>query len=402
MSRLRSISLCAFTAALAVLSCTSLALGAEGDVRVFKFADRSFDRFTSAPGPQLRGFIRERYTRLVAFSPYFDTRTSWYPDALSYQDLYAIYSDGRTDTADKHPEWILRDDRGRRLYIPFGCENGTCPQYAGDPGNARFRRWWIDRAKAAIERGYRGIYVDDANMDMRVGDGRGKDRRPVDPRTGGPMTDAAWRRYVSGFVRQLRRELPPRAEVVLNALWYAGEARDRDVDVRRQLAAADTIVLEHGVNDDGLQGGDGPWSVREFLRYVDRRHAEGKSIVMYGGGGLPHQREYGLAGYLLVSNGRDAYGNPEAGTDPDRWWSGLDVSLGRARGVRYEWKGLIRRDFEHGMVLLNVPDAPTRHIELPPGLRALDGRPRTSVTLGPKRAAILATPAVVAAVERRR
>lgn len=402
MPRLTHILLCSFAALIVAFSCAGPVLASEGDVRVFKFADSSFDRFTSDPGPQLRGFIRERYTRLVAFAPYFDTRTRWYGNALAYQDLYAIYSDGRTETYKERPDWILRDRRGQRLFIPFGCENGTCPQYAGDITNAQFRRWWIDRAKQAIANGYKGIYVDDANMDMRVGDGNGEARRPVDRRTGQPMTDRAWRAYVAGFVAQLRRELPKNAEVVLNAIWYAGDdKRDRDPQVRRQLRAADTIVLEHGVNDDGLQGGDGEWSVRAFLDYVDRRHADGKAVVMYGGGETPAEHEYGLAGYLLASGPRDAFGRNDGGTDPDDWWRGLNVSLGRARGVRYEWNGLLRRDFEHGMVLLNDPDSPATRIELPSGLRGLDGRPRTSVTLGPKRGAVLMSPAAATAAARR-
>lgn len=402
MSRcLRSV-LCTFAALVVAFSCSGPVFAAEGDVRVFKFANSSFDRFTSDPGPALRGFIRERYSRMVAFSPYFDSRTSWYPNALAYQDLYAIYSDGRTDTADRHPEWILRDRRGRKLYIPFGCDNGSCPQYAGDVGDPRFRRWWIDRAKQAIADGYRGIFVDDANMDMRVGDGRGNAVRPIDERTGKPMTDRRWRAYVSAFLAQLRRELPKDAEIAMNALWYAGgEDRDRDKFVRRQLRAADTVVLEHALNDDGLQGGDGEWSARAWLRYVDRRHAQGTSIVVYDTGSTPAEHEYNLAGYLLVAGARDAFGRDEGGSDPDDWWRGLNVSLGRARGVRYDWNGLVRRDFEHGTVLLNTPDAPTRHVELPAGLHGLDGRPRSSITLPEKRGAVLMSPAAAAAAARR-
>ena len=366
------------------------ATAAEGVVRVFKVADSDFDRFSLDAGPERQRFIRDRYDRLVAFAPYFDERTSWYRDALAYQDLYAIYSDGRTDTAARHPEWILRDERGRRLFIPWGCANGRCPQYAGDVGDPAFRRWWIDRARTAIAAGYRGIYVDDANLDMRVSDARGNPRTPVDRRTGGPMTEAVWRRHVADFLGELRRALPAGTEIALNAQWYAGgDARERHPDVRRALAVADTIVLEHGVNDEGLQGGDGEWSMREYFRYVDRRHAEGKRVALYGGGASPAKREYSLAGYLMISAGRDAFGNWDVGSDPGNWWQGLDVRLGRARGVRYDWKGLIRRDFERGTVLMNEPNAPTRRITLPAGLRGLDGRTRRAVTLGARRAVVL-------------
>ena len=44
---------------------------------------------------------------------------------------------------------------------------------------------------------------------------------------------------------------------------------------------------------------------------------------------------YGLAGYFLISDGRDAMGNYPAGT-PEDWWSGYDTDLGEALGARYD------------------------------------------------------------------
>ena len=57
------------------------------------------------------------------------------------------------------------------------------------------------------------------------------------------------------------------------------------------------------------------------------------------------ERLYGLAGYFLISDGRDAMGNYQAGT-PDDWWAGYDTDLGEALGARYDLaNGVIRRDF---------------------------------------------------------
>jgi hypothetical protein len=397
MRPLPALVLSTIVAALLALS-PAPAPGAEGDVRVVKFADSSFDRFTSRPGPRLRRFIRERYTRMIAWSPYFDARTRWYRDALAYQDLYAIYRGSRP--ARRRPEWILRDGRGRRLYIPFGCERGTCPQYAGDIGNPAFRRWWISEARDALRAGYRGIYVDDVNMDLRVSDGHGREQAPVDPRTGRPMTEDDWRRYVADFAVQIRRALPG-AEIVHNALWFAGgEAGDGHPQVRRQLRAADVVNLERGINDPGLTGGDGPWSLRELLAWIDRRHADGTAVVLDAEGETPARREYELAGYLLVSTGRDLVGT-RRGSNPGSWWRGLSLALGRARGDRYEWNGVLRRDFEDGVVLLNEPDAPVRRLAVPGGLVDMHGRRRSAVTLGPRRAAVLVKPSVARAAARR-
>ena len=75
--------------------------------------------------------------RMLVFSPYFDSRLSWYPNGWVYKDLYAIGVG--SSMASAHPDWILRDSAGQALYIPFACSGGTCPQYAGDVGSPAFR-----------------------------------------------------------------------------------------------------------------------------------------------------------------------------------------------------------------------------------------------------------------------
>ena len=152
--------------------------------------------------------MRDHYDRALVYSPSFDTRTSWFPRGWVYYDSYAIYRGGSTAT--EHPEWILRDSSGNRLYIPYECSGGTCTQYAGDIGSSEFRQHIIGeiRAKlnsAAPSGGYKGVFVDDVNMDFRVGDGNGTSVRPIDPRTGAPMTLADWRRYFAEFMEEIDR-----------------------------------------------------------------------------------------------------------------------------------------------------------------------------------------------------
>ena len=90
--------------------------------------------------------------------------------------------------AKEHPDWILKDASGSRLYIPYNCDGGACTQYAADIGNPGWRRHYIDPAKARIARGYRGIFVDDVNLAFKVSNGTGQLVAPIDPRTGEPMT----------------------------------------------------------------------------------------------------------------------------------------------------------------------------------------------------------------------
>jgi hypothetical protein len=118
-----------------------------GRVLFARAADSSFDTYTYAPSSTQQQWMRDHFWRMRTYAPYFDSRLTWYPAAWAYKDVYAIYTG--TTLATQHPEWILRDGKGQRLYIPYACSNGTCPQYAADIGDPTFRARWWRRATAA-------------------------------------------------------------------------------------------------------------------------------------------------------------------------------------------------------------------------------------------------------------
>jgi Hypothetical glycosyl hydrolase family 15 len=367
------------SASAAVVSQTPGGSQASGEVRFVRVADSRFDRYTA--DSRHAGWFRRHFWRMVTFAPYFDSRLSWFRDAWAYSDLYAIYAG--SSLASSHPEWILRDAAGRRLYIPWGCSEGTCPQYAGDVGNPAFRAFWIRQARSTLARGYRGLFIDDVNLLRRVGNGEGREVAPVDPRTGDLMSLSRWRRYVAEFTEEIR-EAFPRAELVHNALWFAG----RDRFVRRQVAAADMVNLERGVNDSGLRGGGGRYGFETFLSYIDRLHERGVGVILQDNVTAIRRRRYALASYFLINSGRDAISN-HSGSRPGDWWPGYGVSLGVPRGPRYGWRRVLRRDFQRGFVLVNPPDAPAVSLRLERRPVDLAGRPRGSVTLGPAGGVVL-------------
>jgi Hypothetical glycosyl hydrolase family 15 len=353
-----------------------------GRVNFVKRTGPEFDRFTRNPTAQFSEWMRAKFWRAEVFTPYWDAKNDWYDNGWVYQDLYAIYTDRV-----HHPEWILKDAGGNRLYIPWGCENGSCPQYAADVGSPAYRAWFIDNLKQAMSKGYRGIWLDDVNLERRVGNGSGKEVAPIDPRTGAPMSQETWRRYVAEFVEEIRIALPG-AEILHNSIWFAVHGpRDRDPYVKRQIAAADYINIERGVNDDGLTGGDGEWSLNAVLGYVDRVHDAGKGVVLDAFDSSAQGREYNLAAYYLISTGNDGVGL--TAMTPENWWSAYDDDLGTPQGDRTEWQGLLRRDFANGMVLVNEPGAPRRTVELPGTFVDTSGRAVTSVTLDAKSGAVL-------------
>jgi hypothetical protein len=358
---------------------------AAGTVKFVKRTGPEFDRFTRSPTADFPAWMRSKFWRSEVFTPYFDDKTSWYPNGWVYSDLYAVYKD--SSLARTHPEWILKDGGGNKLYIPWGCSNGSCPQFAGDVGDPTYRAWWIAQARASLAHGYKGLWIDDVNLEFRVGNGSGDDVAPIDPRTGGTMTFENWRRYVAEFVEEIRAALPD-AEILHNSIWFAGAGqRDRDPYVKRQIAAADYINVERGVNDDGLTGGSGEWSLNALLGYIDRVHAAGKGVILDGFDDSTQGRAYSLASYFMISTGNDGVGL--TAMTPENWWGGYDVDLGAPRGGRTTWNGVMRRDFANGMALVNEPGAPTRTVQLGGTFYDADGNPVTSVTLRAKDGAVL-------------
>jgi hypothetical protein len=357
----------------------------QGIVHFLGGSNQAFDRFTSGLDPSYGAFLRRHMWRMVVYSPYFDDKTRWYPNGWAYEDAYAIYRESAL--ASQHPEWILRDQAGRPLFIPFACSRGGCPQYAADISSPAFRRQWIDRARASVAHGYRGLFIDDVNMAMRVGDGEGRPLVPIDRATGRPMRYDAWRGYMAQFMEEVRAAIP-HAELVHNVIWLAASPiRTADPFIRREIRAADYINLERGVNDSGLTGGGGPMSLSSLLAYVDAVHGLGRGAVLDGAATEAAGIEYSLAGYFLISEGNDLVS--AHGMTPAHWWTGFDVNLGEAKGPRYNWKGLVRRDFARGMSLVAAPERVPHSVTLPTAMRTLDGRTVTSLELAPASGAVL-------------
>jgi hypothetical protein len=345
----------------------------EGQVRLAKAAGSDMDGPMTHASRARRAWFRNHYARMKAYAPWFNPRLRWYRQAWAYQDLYAVYSDSREDGS--RMRFVLRDGSGRRLYIPWGCNGRSCPQYAADPGNPDFRRMWIAEAARKLRAGYRGLYIDDATLAMTTGDASGKPVPPVDPRTGREMRREDWRRYVTEFLVAIRQALP-KAEIVHNTPWWTAPLSDPLR--RRQVRAANWLVIEHAFSDWGLTGGTGSMSFRAYMRHMDALHRMRKHIVTDGEGASPEARELLLAGYLMVNDGGDLLSSG-GGSGPGPLWRGFRLNLGRAHGRRHRWRGVWRRDFARGTALLSDPGSPVRTLRV-------RGR---SVTLGDRAGAVI-------------
>jgi hypothetical protein len=185
----------------------------------------------------------------------------------------------------------------------------------------------------------------------------------------------------------------PNNEITHNTIWFADAVDAQNPYINREIDAADYINLERGGNDDGLVGGTGEWSYSTFLKFVDYVHGRGADVIMMDIGTNAPELEYGMATWLLISQGNDLLGNNAdnklAWSAPNSWWTGYDSNLGNASGARYTWNNLLRRDFTCGLVLVNEPEAATKTVSVGSGYKNLAGQVVTSVTLAAKQAAVL-------------
>src|SRR5919106_3514350 len=362
------------------------ASGSAAEVRLLRNATTDFDPFITDPSPQSQAWMRKHYFQMRGYSPYFDNQAfPWSPPPASfYRDLYAIYNNqSGNQLIASHPDWVLKDGAGRKLYIPWACSGGTCPQYAGDVGNPAFRAHWIAGARNTFNysaqrsrdgSGYAGVYIDDVNLEMKVGNGNGDLVAPIDPRTGATMTRANWQRYVAEFLEEIRAAFPG-AQITHNPHWWLPHS---DPEVRRQVAAADVIELERGFNDDGLTKGGGKYGYNTFLDHISWLHRRGKAIVLEPYLDSAAEARYELAGYLLVRRGRDSISSgfrtepPVAGAGGD-WWRRWQTDPGRARRGRKQRGGLWQRKYRRGTAVVNPPGSSAKTIRFKRPRRSLNG-----------------------------
>jgi len=377
-------------AATTVMAQTAQAASSKaGSVRfVQKASNSEFDKFTMNPSRAQQQNMRGLYTGMIVSSPYFDRRLKWFPNAWAYRGLYTAFPGAAI--VRQHPTWFLRERTrtGALAHVPFDCEGGTCPQVAADIANPGFRRYWINDAKTLVRRGYKTLYIDDVNMIRRVSDGNGKELTPYSPYKRKTISRHAWRVYVARFTRQIRRSIPRRVKIVHNVIWFAPSSKDRLT--RIQMRSASIIALERGINDPGLVGGRGYFGLNNYLNYASFIHRLKRPVLFDENTASDDERDYGLAGYFLINNGRDYFGSSPSG-NPDSFFSGYRVKLGKPTSGRKRSRGgLFRRNFQNGVVLLNEPGAATKTVALKGNYRTADGRAvGSSITLAASRGAVL-------------
>jgi len=352
-----------------------------GCVHFLMRTSSAFDIYEKDPNTAQQEWFQTHFWEMQLSSPYFDSRLKWYSRAVSYYDLYGIHTND--PLVAEHPEWILKDQNGNNLYISYNCTGTSCSQYAFDFSNPGFQQRQIGVLAKMLSAGYRGLWLDNVDLQVRTSNGQGTIVYPVDPNTGQVMTATVWEKYMAEFTTQVRMAFPT-AQIVHNSTWYAGtQPAGSDPYVQQEIQAADWINLERGVSDPNLTVGTGQYSLYAMLNFVDVVHSLGRyvSVQEYNFDG-----DYGLAGYYLISSGLDALGNDAI--TPLNWWNGYDYDLGNPLGPRYNWMGVFRRDFSNGVVLLNPFEGNTFTLSPTGNFVGTDGTSLSSVTLSGGEAAV--------------
>ena len=341
-----------------------------------------------------RRWMHAHYDEMRGYAPYFTHQTfhdnpPWRPPPPQ------LYTDAFIMRMSDPAKFRLKDAAGNPCSSTSSCPLG-CPAYAGDIGNPAYRAWWIANVEADLDDGYRSIYVDDVNMELRpFEDANGAPAQAIDPRTGQPMTEVAARRYAAGFIEAVNAGLPGYRVIANNNQWWVGN--DAEGYHRRAIRGADVTELERGYSVE-TAGGTGTFGYEAKLLHVDWIHSLGSSVLLepyliQPGSSAADQRalaELELASYFLTKRRGDSIAS-DWRADPGNWWPGWGVDLGRPDGPWYPWHGLFRRDFLGGLALVNQPQEPTRTANLPGGSvwENIEGDRVQSVTLAARRGSVL-------------
>ncbi|MBK9179278.1 MAG: hypothetical protein IPM45_06815 [Acidimicrobiales bacterium] len=315
---------------------------------------------------------------------------------LVYKDLsstrsYAGAYDGGRDAAllptgvgygfadREHPEWFLTDAAGRRLeWAPYH------DHWFMDVGNPEYQEQWLWNVFDELDRnGWDGVFIDNA-LTRATAYGTAPAAYP---------TDAA----LQAATRSMLANVGPR----LHAVGFLTIANVSDARLFPGLWAdwlqlVDGAMEENFVNWDRTPGGSyvwdwGPDGWRAQVDEVATAASLGKvaAVVVQGDPRDAEAARYGLASYLLASDGRSMISVTNAGL----WLPELGWDLGAPLGPAEDLGGsVLRRRFERGLVLVNASQGGTAQVALDRAHVDARGRSVSALSLPAQRAAVLRLP----------
>jgi hypothetical protein len=260
---------------------------------------------------------------------------------------------------DAHESWFWHNEQRQRV---TSSTDRKLLMNVSDPG---FRAYWRDSLIKQVEDGeYDGVFLDSASPALLQEEARS----PADPRLftdgvrtrrfeefGGKTWIAAWEEWIADLNRSLATKGIPLIPNVggLTTTWDTSNY------------SLTTGVFCEGFLDPAFSPADWRAAADQTLRLVQQK----KIVILQNylsSAADVAKRRFLLASYLLVKGDRTyiAY----FASTPFEWYPEWDLDLGLAQNTAtsldaLRWNGIYRRDFEHGIVLVN-PDAKTVRVNL--------------------------------------
>ena len=254
------------------------------------------------------------------------------------------------EISEDHPDWFLLDQNGNRIV-------GGNTFYM-DPGNAEYRAFWLERAKALQEQyHWDGVFIDNVEVSLNKLENRG-----ITPAK--YPDDASYQSAIEGFLKYLHENYfePSGRPVLANII----SVDDWDVWLR-YLQYLDGAMIE-AFAVDWSSGYRSPTDWKDQLSAAEKALAENKKLILVSQAGQarPKHQQFALASYLMIAdkNAYFRYADSEDYRDTTLY-ENYFLDLGSALGPRYKDGTFWRRDFTNGSVFVD-PKTKSSEIQLTP------------------------------------
>lgn len=275
-----------------------------------------------------------------------------------------------------HPEWFLRDMKGRRIEW---CDYDGAWQM--DVGNAAYQKTWLANVAAELSSyGWDGVMVDDAMANPWAHlCGRTIAKYP---------TPAKYAAATESFLKAVGPELQEAGFLVMPNI------NDADVETwSRWMGYVSGGVREWWTKTGYDTGrgffGDGDWDFLMDQMRVTQRAGKDFIGITYSSARDVAAMRYARASFLLGWDGGRSALIFHTGKDRDPWAGAWTADIGTPIEPRRAIGDAWRRDFTGGTVLVNPSSTKWVTVKLEPGFVGRRGTSVSEVTLRPTSGSIL-------------
>lgn len=280
--------------------------------------------------------------------------------------------------AEAHPEWFLRDTKGKRIEW---CD------YAGDwqmdVGSGSYQdRWAANVAADMLANGWDGVFVDDTNASQSWHlCGRTIAKYP---------TDAAYAAATRSFLTNVAPALTSQSFLVIPNIYlpYSSSALATWVDwISFTSGGMQEFWSKWGTGKSGHFGGD-DWTYRQ--QFLGATQGAGKIFLglTYAPRDDVRSMRYARSTFLLDWDGGPSAVMFEAGSGVDPTAVDWMIDIGSPQGSRYPVGAAWRRNYSGGTVLVN-PSSKTVWVTLNSPHVDAGGQVVTSLALAATTGAVL-------------